>query len=178
MRKAGVTEPSDLAVHDYYLRHQSQISVPENRILVVAVSEQDIQQLGSWPLNDGLLAKLLKNLLAHNPRVIGVDIFRNIEVPPGSDELRELFSRDIPVVTIMKFGDKTSPGVPAPYMVKNNTRIGFGDALVDPGGITRRGLLFMHDGQVPYSSFALLLPRLTCKRKELRRAPIPQILNS
>ena len=173
VRKVGVTEPSEFGVYDYYLQHQHQISVPDPRILVVAISESDIQQLGSWPLNDGLLAKVLKNLLAHNPRVIGVDIFRNIEVPPGSDELRELFSRDIPVVTIMKFGDKTSPGVPGPYMAKDKLRVGFSDALIDPGGTTRRGLLFMDDGQVICASFPLLLATAYLKKEGIQPRPDP-----
>lgn len=173
MSEAGVTEPAEFAVYDYYIQHQPRISVPENRILVVEVSEQDIQKLGSWPLSDGHLAKLLKNLLEHNPRVIGVDIFRNIEVPPGSDELKELFSQDIPVVTVMKFGDKTSPGVDAPYMVKNRIRVGFSDVLVDSGGITRRGLLFMDDGQVSRTSFSLLLAMAYLKKEGIGARPDP-----
>jgi adenylate cyclase len=141
--------------------------------LLISISERDIQELGKWPINDGLLAKLLKNLLAHDPRVIGVDIFRNFEVPPGSDELRELFSRDIPVVTIMKFGDRTSPGVPAPYMVKSQANVGFADALVDPGGITRRALLFMDDGKISYSSFPLLLASAYLGKEKIGARPDP-----
>ncbi len=173
VHEAGVTQPAEFAVYDYYIQHQPQISVREDRILLVTISERDIQQLGSWPLNDGLLAQLLKNLLVHNPRVIGVDIFRNIEVPPGSDALKELFSRNIPVITIMKFKDKTSPGVPAPYMVKDKTCVGFSDALVDSGGITRRGLLFMDDGQVCCSSLPLLLAVAYLKKEGIGSRPDP-----
>ncbi|MFZ2446246.1 MAG: adenylate/guanylate cyclase domain-containing protein [Syntrophobacteraceae bacterium] len=173
VRNAGMLQSTEFAVYDYCLQYQPQISFPENRILVVAISEPDIQQLGSWPLQDGLLAKLVKNLLAHDPRVIGLDLFRNIEVPPGSEELRELFSRDIPVITIMKFGDKSSPGVPAPYMVKDSGRVGFGDALLDPGGLTRRGLLFMDDGNQSYTSFPLLLASVYLQNQGIGARPDP-----
>ena len=171
LRGAGVTEPAELEVYDFYLEHRPQISIPDPRILLVAVSERDIEQLGNWPLNDGLFAKVIKNLLAHGPRVIGVDIFRNIEVPPGSDELRELFSRDIPVITIMQFGGKLTPGVPPPFMVKDKNRVGFADALVDLGGVTRRGLLFMDDGRVTSSSFALILASVYLQKEGIRARP-------
>jgi len=130
-RRAGALESSEFAVYGCYLQRQSPMSIPDNRIVLVTISESDISQLKSWPLNDGLFAKMIENLLAHGPRVVGVDIFRNIEVPPGSDKLKELFSKDIPVVSVMKFGDEISPGVDAPYMVKDNSLVGFGDALVE-----------------------------------------------
>lgn len=156
-RNAGVFQSTELAAYDYYVQFQPGVSSADDRIVLVTISERDIAQLGSWPLNDGLLAQLVRNLLAHGPRVVGLDLFRNIEVPPGSEALRELFSEDIPVVTIMKFGDKKSPGVPRPYMVREDARVGFGDSLIDPGGVTRRGLLFMDDGHESYTAFNLLL---------------------
>ncbi len=165
VRKAGLLESTEFAAYDLYLRYQPRISYPEDRILLVSISESDIRRLGRWPINDWQLTQLIKSLLAHGPRVVGVDIFRNIEVPPGSDKLRELFSRDIPVVTVMKFGDKISPGVAGPYMVKDGSRTGFGDALIDTGGITRRALLFMDDGQESRSSFAFLLASSYLKKE-------------
>ncbi len=172
-RRTGALESSEFAVYDCYLQRQSRIWVPDSRIVLVTISESDISQLKTWPLNDGLFAKTIENLLAHGPRVIGVDIFRNIEVPPGSDELRELFSKDIPVVSVMKFGDRISPGVAAPFMVKDNSLVGFGDALVDSGGVTRRGLLFIDNGKVSSSSFALLLASVYLQQEGIRALPDP-----
>ncbi|MGA2027455.1 MAG: adenylate/guanylate cyclase domain-containing protein [Syntrophobacteraceae bacterium] len=172
-RRAGALESSEFAVYGCYLQRQSPMSIPDNRIVLVTISESDISQLKSWPLNDGLFAKMIENLLAHGPRVVGVDIFRNIEVPPGSDKLKELFSKDIPVVSVMKFGDEISPGVDAPFMVKDNSLVGFGDALVDSGGITRRGLLFMDNGKVSSSSFSLLLATVYLQEEGIRALPDP-----
>lgn len=172
-RRSGVLEQGEFAVYDYYLSHRPQIVVPDKRIVLVTISEQDIAELKSWPLNDGLYAKMLENLLAHGPEVIGVDIFRNIEVPPGSERLRELFSKDIPVVSVMKVGDSTSAGVGPPFMVKDQGLVGFGDTLVDPGGVARRGLLFMDDGKVTSSSFDLILTLFYLQKEGIQAQPDP-----
>ncbi|MCE5336365.1 MAG: adenylate/guanylate cyclase domain-containing protein [Desulfobacteraceae bacterium] len=173
-RAAGVFQATELAVYDYYIRYQPCVSAADNRITLLTISERDIQKLGSWPLNDGLLAQLVKNLLAHQPRIIGLDIFRNIEVPPGSEDLMKLFSEAIPVVTIMKFADKLSPGVPRPYVVRDGGLVGFGDSLIDPGGITRRGLLFMDDGKESYTAFNLLLALAYLQKEGIGAQPDPE----
>jgi adenylate cyclase len=173
LRSAGVLQSMELSAYDYYLRYQPELSTPEPRIELVTVSEPDITRLG-WPINDGVLTKLLKQLLARNPRIIGLDIYRNIEMPPGCDELRELFSEDVPVVTPRKFGDEKSEGVADAYMVKNKNRIGFNDAMVDPGGIVRRGLLFMDDGETSYTSFAMLLALGYLEKEGIGTKPDPK----
>lgn len=172
-RNLGMLQPTELALYDFYIRFQPQVSQPEGRILIVAISESDIARLASWPLNDQLLARALKNLLAHRPRVIGLDLFRNIEVPPGSEELRALFSTNIPVVLVKKFGDGISPGVPGPYMSGKGSLVGFSDALVDPGGVTRRGLLFMDDGVESSASFSLLVASLYLQKEGIGLQPDP-----
>lgn len=173
VRYIGILEPTELALYDLYLRQQPQVSQPEDRIVIVTVSEDDIRRLGSWPMNDGLLARVLKNLLAHQPRVIGLDIFRNIQVPPGTEELKELFAVDIPVVLVKKFGDRISPGVPGPFMAGTGSPVGFSDALVDDGGITRRGLLFMDDGVESSTSFGLLLAAVYLQKEGIGLYPDP-----
>ncbi len=42
-----------------------------------------------WPLRDGQLAKLLERLTAWKPRAIGVDLYRDIPEPPGSEHCDE-----------------------------------------------------------------------------------------
>jgi len=62
--------------------------IHDPRITVVRVSEKDILSLGRWPVTDEILAQALTVLLKESPRAIGLDIFRDIPVPPGSYELR------------------------------------------------------------------------------------------
>lgn len=151
----------ELVMYDYYLRFHPRIKTPEPRILIVTLSDTDIRNHG-WPLSDAKLAETLDIILGHNPRVIGIDIYRDIPVPrPGNERLKAIFSDNQKIVTVTKVGDEKSPGVPPPYMVSDDSfLVGANDIPVDIEGIVRRGLLFLDDGQTNYYSFALLMTML------------------
>jgi adenylate cyclase len=57
----------------------------------------------------------------------------------------------------MKFPDDRGVGTPPPYFSNGQSRVGFSDLPVDPGGTTRRGLLFLWEGDVAQLSFSLQL---------------------
>jgi adenylate cyclase len=154
----------ELAAYDYYLRFRPSDTgelTQTPRIVLVTVSEEDIHRQGRWPLSDRVLASLLKILGNYHPRAIGLDIYRDIPVPPGSKELEDVFSefQNI-IVTSKKVGDDKSATIPHPYMVKNMDLVGFNDIVTDRGGIVRRGLLFLDDGQTTSYSFPLLMTML------------------
>lgn len=154
----------ELAVYDYYLRFRPSDAgemAQAPRIVLVTVSEEDIHTQGRWPLSDRVLASLLKILGNYHPRAIGLDMYRDIPVPPGSKELEDVFSefQNI-IVTAKKVGDDKSATIPPPYMVKNMDLVGFNDIVTDRGGIVRRGLLFLDDGQTTSYSFPLLMAML------------------
>ena len=159
LRGMRLLEPTELAVYDRFLRIRApgQDAVPDPRILVVTISERDIQEQGTWPLPDGVLAQTLDTLLALGPRAIGLDIYRDVPVAPGSLELDWIFRGPQPVVVVTKFGDGSSAGIAPPRVVKGTAKVGFNDIVVDSGGIVRRGLLFLDDGQTALYSFALRL---------------------
>jgi adenylate cyclase len=157
LRGAGKLQFLELALYDSYLQFQPQIHTPENRVLLVTISETDIQNLGSWPMSDGTMARLLKNVLRCEPRAVGLDIYRDLPVPPGGEELLELFSKPARVVTVQKLGDEKSPGVGRPYVTRDSGLVGFNDLVVDSEGVVRRGLLYVTEGDRFHQSFSLLL---------------------
>ena len=55
----------------------------------------------------------------------------------------------------MKHSEDGSLGVRPPRVLKNTERVGFSDLLVDPGGVVRRALLFMDDGDATLYSLSL-----------------------
>ncbi|MBZ0158169.1 MAG: adenylate/guanylate cyclase domain-containing protein [Alphaproteobacteria bacterium] len=160
VRSTGVFEFFELAAYDLCLasRAHSVPSVsPGSRIVLVTVTEDDIQRLGQWPLSDAVLSSLLQTLEGYRPRVIGLDIYRDIPVPPGTGRLSGIFARPHSIVSIRKMGDSGSASIAPPFMVKGDTRVGFNDVIIDNGGIVRRGLLFADDGKTVSYSFPLLL---------------------
>lgn len=173
VRSNGQIQMLELSAYDYYLRMQAAASSEHSPITLVAITEADIQRIKQWPLPDATLAQLLKILLSHQPRAIGVDIFRDIPIPPGSQELTELFSDNQKIVTVMKLGDEKSEGVAPPYMLKDTDLAGFNDIIIDDDSVARRGLLYMDDGKTVVSSFALLLAQVYLKPDNIIPSPDP-----
>jgi adenylate cyclase len=173
LRAARLLEAAELAAYDVFLRLRPATTAADPRIVVVTVTEQDIQELGVWPLPDDVLAETLERLLRHNPRAVGLDLYRDVPVPPGTERLRRVLAGDARVIVVMKFGEGGPNGVRAPAAVEDPERIGFNDIVVDPGGIVRRGLLFLDDGTTVFSSFALrlALPLLRTQGVELTPDP-------
>ena len=147
----------ELAAYDWFIRLRPVLSRSDPRVVIVAVTEQDISREGHWPLTDATLARTLATLLQYSPRAIGLDIFRDISVPPGSKELESILLTNQNIIVVTKFSEK---GVQPPPILSNMEQIGFNDVIVDPGGIVRRGLLFLDDGQTAFYSFALRLTLL------------------
>ena len=157
LRSAGLFQFVELATYDVYLRLKEQQSITEPRIVLVQAIEEDIQKLAEWPLSDSHMAEMLDKLLLHEPRAIGVDLYRDIPVAPGTDELNRLLTSDKRVFIIEKFGDDISKHVAGPAVLRGTEQIGFADITVDNDGVVRRGLLFLDDGKNVSVSLALRL---------------------
>ena len=125
LRSAGLLESQELAAYDWYVRLRPFDPPPDSRILIVGITEEDIQRQGTWPLPDGVLADAMENLARFGPRAIGLDIYRDISVPPGTEKLREVLRRDGHIVGVMKFGARPADGVAAPPSLKGTDRVGF-----------------------------------------------------
>ena len=160
LRSAGFLQFVELATYDAYLRVKERRSVAEPRVVLVQTVEEDIQKLKEWPLSDRRMAQALSKIVAANPRAVGVDLYRDIPVPPGTDELNALLRRDKRVVVIEKFGKDGSKQVAGPPALRGTEQIGFSDITPDDDGVVRRGLLFLDDGKTSSVSLALRLALL------------------
>src|SRR3990172_7407821 len=146
VRNSGSIELLELSAYDLFIQLQPKTAINSPRILLIGITEEDIHSQGRWPLTDATLARALEILIQHHPRVIGIDLYRDIPVPPGSEKLDAILTGNSHIITVMKFGDDKYHGIPAPDALKNTDRVSFNDVLIDPGGTVRRGLLFLDDG--------------------------------
>ena len=145
-------------------------------ITLVSITDQDIRTLGHWPVTDEVLARALDIMATHHPRAIGVDIYRDLEVPPGRQELNRVLEAHPEILMVMKFGKIEKGGIPGPAILQGTDRVGFNDVVVDSGGIVRRGLLFLDDGINFYRSFSLLLALQYLQQESI--VPEPAVENS
>ena len=110
------------------------------RITLVTVDEQDYQTTG-FPLSSDILAKALTNLQAYQPRVIGLDIFRDLPQEKGQDMLQEILAMTTnDVAAEVAFDTEPMMRVQAPQGVPTG-QIGFADVAVDSDGKLRRIVL-------------------------------------
>lgn len=157
MREAGTLESLELEAYDLLLRLHEKGSPVEPRVALLAITEADIQALGRWPLTDDALSDIIEALQDHRPDAIGIDIYRDLPVPPGQDRLNAILAANSNVFAVEKVGTKGGTGVPPPSVLSGTGRVGFSDLLVDPDGVVRRGLLFLDDGVDVFYSLSLRL---------------------
>ena len=157
MRTAGWLESVEMAMYDWALRLRPVAVQTDPHILLISITEEDIHHIGHWPLLDEEVAHILEILTHLGAKTVGLDIYRDIEVPPGRELLNKVLATHREIITVMKFPDQDNEGILGPKILQETDQIGFNDLMIDSGGTVRRGFLFLEDeGQVA-SSFALLL---------------------
>lgn len=144
----------ELAAYDHLVR-LSYPQKPDDRILIVGISESDIQKHQRWPLSDQIIAKLLQQLQQHQPKVIGLDVYRDLPQGDGHQKLIEqLQAKNI--IVISKGDQIETDAIAAPPEVSPE-QIGFSDLIVDIDNVIRRNLLYVESpfGQNKFYSLAL-----------------------
>src|SRR5688572_7196343 len=157
LRAAGALEWLELAAYDWHIRLRPALPADKAPVVLVTVTEQDIQALGTWPVPDGVLARALETIAAAGPRAIALDIYRDIPVPPGTEELGAVLQSRPNLIAATLLPQEGRPGVAPPGVLKGSDRVGFTDVVVDAGGTVRRGLLVMDDGTKAFYSLPLRL---------------------
>ena len=147
LRFFGLFQPWEWAVFDQYMRLRPDQAV-DDRIVIVGIDELDIQKWGTDSFSDHVYANLLIKLKARQPRAIGLDIYRNLPVEPGHQELVDVFKSTPYIVGIQKvIGNKSWDIIPPPPALKVKQQVGANDLLEDADQKVRRGFLYLSDGE-------------------------------
>jgi CHASE2 domain-containing sensor protein/tRNA A-37 threonylcarbamoyl transferase component Bud32 len=143
MQQTGVLEPLELKAYDQMTQQRDDLE-PDNRILIVAFTEEDIQTLQQPSPNGENLAKVLGKLEDYGAKIIGLDFFRDVPVggsdPTHSKLLTHLqeSSRIIPICSLRSH----KSAVPPPKGVKPENAA-FADIPADKDGVIRRNLMIV-----------------------------------
>lgn len=140
IQKLGVFEPLEMKVYDQMMQLRGDPG-PDSRLLIVALTEKDIQKW-NWPLSGELLERLLGKLEAYEPRAIGLDIFRDLPVQPGHEKLLQRLQQSDIIIPICKHSGSNNPGIAAPKGIEAE-RVGFNDVVEDTDATIRRNLLLV-----------------------------------
>ena len=153
VRNEGKLQNLELLAYDYLLQLKSS-DQRDNRLLLVEITENDIKNQGRWPLSDLTLARLLNQLQKYQPAAIGLDIYRDIDHPPGTSQLKQELKKEN-VIAIQYLG-KGNDGIAAPAEMPQE-QIGFNDVVLDVDSKLRRSLVYAQLEDEQLYSFALRL---------------------
>jgi diguanylate cyclase (GGDEF)-like protein/PAS domain S-box-containing protein len=158
LRSLGIFQTFELITYDHLFQKRF-LEPQDSRIVLIGVDDQDLKNLHtSGILSDQTLAAALTQIKAYSPRAIGLDIYRDLPVAPGTDKLAQVFQTTPQLIGIEKLPDSDGTGVNPPPVLKAQNQIGFNNVIIDPDGLVRRNTLFLKPkGQPTHRSFALNL---------------------
>ncbi|QLE59428.1 CHASE2 domain-containing protein [Nostoc sp. TCL26-01] len=144
-RLSGWLQVFEWMMLDTFLRYRPD-EKPDDQVVIIGVNDQDIRSMESYPISDKNLAQLIKTLQKYQPVAIGLDIVRDIPVPPGYPELVNVFQTNKNLIAIEKIlpPDEIFPPAALP-----STQVGFSDIIPDEDGKYRRYLLWTPSSKNP-----------------------------
>ena len=148
IRSLGWLAPSELWAYDLLYRPKD--TPCDSPIILVVFNELDVREYGH-PIDGQMMSSLLDKLQASQPAAIAVDIFRDIPVEPGHNQLLKRLQADN-VIAIERVGEPTIPPPPGA------ARVGASDGVLDRSGALRRALFAL--GRPTKPSLGLLAAAL------------------
>ncbi len=108
---------------------------------MVGATEGDLNRF-DWPISDEILAETLEMIAAGKPRTVGADIYRS---GARHEALNNTLLTHNNIYMVYKFREAEFEGIPPPDILLETNQTGFADVVLDPGGVVRRGLLFLNN---------------------------------
>ncbi len=157
LRLLGLLQPLELDTYDLFFQWRPTEKIDE-RIVLVAINESDIQKYNS-PISDADLAQLLNIIKQQKPRAIGLDIYRDLPIATGQEELTAVFTSTPNLIGIRKvLGSQNGGGIPSSPILEKLNQLAANDLLPDGDGKIRRVLLSLRDKRGrPIASFSAAL---------------------
>jgi adenylate cyclase len=151
-RALGLLERLELQAYDAWLGWRAAASPPEERIVIVPISDADWQGwMGQRFLPDRELADVLEALGEAGAVAIGLDLIRDrpepgVEGGPDDhDRLARVLETHPSIIGVWGLGGEDARGIaPPPSLAERPERVGLGDMLVDGDGVVRRAPLFLN----------------------------------
>lgn len=172
VRSLSGLQGTELGVMDQFVRWRASEAVDE-RIVIVGIDENDVRQNDSWSMSDQRLFEVLSRIQAAKPRLIGLDLYRDLAVPPGTDRLSSFLQTNSNVIGIEQLSDQTGSFVAPPLILTKTQRVGFNNIILDADQRVRRAFLYWktEKGAFIRESFALKLAKSYLAQEEIFGKP-------
>ena len=135
------------------LFQQHIVSARQQPITIIEITESDLQQLNRFPITDAVLSEAIETIQQSRPAVIGMDIYRDLPIAPGTRSLTQTLKTHENIIGTYK---QVSPEISPPAVLPLE-QVGFADQVVDGDGKVRRALLSVQTEDNIRYSFSLRL---------------------
>ena len=163
---SGISWRADTALYDLLIQRSAQTA--DERILVVAIDEKSLAELGRWPWSRRIHAQLVDALSAADARGIALDILLSepaLYDPEGDALLAQALGRSHKVVLPVFAEPQQQNGplvelLPIPEFAASAAALGHVDMALDSDGVARSMFLRAGLGTPHWPSLALALHQL------------------
>ena len=163
---SGITWRADTALYDLLVQRSAHAA--DERILVVAVDEKSLAELGRWPWSRRVHAQLIDALSASGAKSIALDILLSepaLYDPEGDALLTQALTRSHKVVLPVFAEPQQQNGplvelLPIPEFAASAAALGHVDMALDSDGVARSMFLRAGLGTPHWPSLALALHQL------------------
>jgi adenylate cyclase len=143
LREVGWLQGLELSSYDTLVTFFAG-SQESDRVVLVVTTEADINRFG-YPIRDNDLSAVLARVFAGGPKAVGVDLYRDLPMPPGNEELQAIQRAHDNLYWVFKLPDEGNIGIPPPPALRETGREVLADHVTDAGGVVRRALLLATD---------------------------------
>ncbi|NEP61021.1 MAG: CHASE2 domain-containing protein [Symploca sp. SIO2G7] len=137
LRFTGLLQGMELTTLDRFFQARPPAPI-DPRITIITIDDLDIEAIGTYPLPDQILVQALQALKSYQPRLVGLDLYRDLPVEPGYQELVKLFENSPNLIGVEKV---VEPQVAPPPILSQKSQVGFADQVLDGDSKIRRALL-------------------------------------
>lgn len=163
---SGLTWRVDAWLYDALMRHTAPAA--DDRILVVAVDEKSLAEIGRWPWSRRIHAQLIDRLTAAGARGVALDILLSepaLYDPEGDALLAQALNRSGKVVLPVYAEPQQRGGaavelIPIPEFAASAAALGHVDMPLDADGVARSAFLRAGLGSPHWPSLAQALAQL------------------
>lgn len=166
IRSGGLLQSWEWATYDLFMRWRPQQS-QDQRVVIVGIDENDLHQRNESIMTDSSIAYLLQKIKTYQPRVIGLDIYRDLPVHPGYEALAKVFETTPNLIGIQKIvGEMGRETVAPPPILKEKNQVGANDLIFDADNQVRRGLIHLSANDETIYSFSFRLAFLYLEKEK------------
>ncbi len=159
LRELGAWQPIELKGLDYLFQLRPSEAI-DDRIVIVEISEDDIQRQGKWPWSDQIFASLINKINDAKATVIVIDKYLDIPISEGRKNLVQAIKKAGNVVNVTFIAQQDRRGINIAKDLVDISDQGFANVVTDAGLIPRRALL-----AVDYDSLALQAVKVYLNKK-------------